>query len=54
MYRDGLASVTIEDAKVRMRGAAALVSLANVSILLGTVGSRGDEKRGGSPSGSQV
>eukprot|EP00964_Phaeocystis_antarctica_P086270 scaffold54619_cov63-Phaeocystis_antarctica.AAC.6 len=48
MYRDCLASVTIEDAKVCMRGAAALVSLANVSILLRTVGS-GDQGRGGEP-----
>ena len=49
MYRDGLASVTIEDAKVCMRGAAALVSLANVSILLRTEQAAGQQGKGGEP-----
>ena len=44
MYRDCVATMTIEDAKVCMRGTAALVSLADVSILLRAVGDIG---RGG-------
>ena len=43
MYRDCVASVTIEDAKVCMRRAAALVSLANESILLRTAATRRGE-----------